>query len=158
MDVADQGIERRIAENADYISGGILHGSGNQPVRNGIISRRCNVIDRCKTVFIINGIGGSSDMVNLVEIIVERPITFCSRNRKRNIIRNFRYRKRRRRIITVEKTVKFTASTGVNETVRNIRYGIVMNRIRLCRRRAADVKAAASVDRQRTPVPDQCGV
>ena len=34
----------------------------------------------------------------------------------------------------------------------------VMNRIRLCRRRAADVKAAASVDRQRTPVPDQCGV
>ena len=92
-------------------------------------------------------------MVNLVEIIVERPITFCSRNRKRNVIRNFRYRKRRRRIITVEKTVKFTASAAyrINETVRNIRYGIVMNRIRLCRRRAADVKAAASVDRQRAP-------
>ena len=97
-------------------------------------------------------------MINLVEIIVERPITFCSRNRKRNVIRNFRYSKRRRRIIAVEKTIKFTASTGINETVRNICYGIVMNRIRLCRRRTADVKATGSINRQRAPVPDQCGV
>ena len=97
-------------------------------------------------------------MVNLVEIIVERLITLRSRNRKRNVIRHFRYRKRRRRIIAVEKTIKFTASTGINETVCNICYGIVMNRIRLCRRRTADVKPAGSIDRQRTPVPDQCGV